>query len=234
MPIQYPSGIISEHLATRRNAGLFDVSHMGRFKVQGAEVLPFLQHMLSNNAAALNVGESQYTMIPDENGGAIDDAYLYRFVENEYLLVVNAVNRKKDWDHLFKHGKAFRIELSDITTEMAMVSLQGPFAKEILSVLIRPMNLPEPIRNKLNIAQTSLCPIYIARTGYTGEPTSISGKRAIGLALIDSRCKEGDQIRIDVRGKRLTRANARNPSQEKISVIQKSPKATFDSSSPRH
>jgi aminomethyltransferase len=170
MPIQYPSGIISEHLTTRRNAGLFDVSHMGRFKVHGADALPFLQHVLSNNAAALSVGESQYTMIPDESGGAIDDAYLYRFMEEEYLLVVNAANRKKDWDHLFKHGQAFKVELNDITTELAMVSLQGPFAKEMLSALIPPKNLPQPIRNKLNIAQTSLGPIYVARTGYTGEP----------------------------------------------------------------
>jgi aminomethyltransferase len=95
---------------------------------------------------------------------------LYRFVEDEYLLVVNAANRKKDWEHLFKHVEAFKIGLSDLTTEMAMVSLQGPCAKEMLSDLIPPKNLPEPIRNKLNIVQTSLGPIYIARTGYTGEP----------------------------------------------------------------
>ena len=170
MPIQYPSGIISEHLAVRRKAGLFDVSHMGRFKIGGADALPFLQHVLSNNAAALNVDESQYTMIPDEGGGAIDDAYLYRFVEDEYLLVVNAANRKKDWEHLSKHAKAFKIELNDITTKMAMVSLQGPYAKEMLSDLIPLKNLPEPIRNRLNIVQTSIGQIYIARTGYTGEP----------------------------------------------------------------
>ena len=83
MPVQYPSGIVQEHLATRKQAGLFDVSHMGRFIVRGTNSLLFLQHVLSNNAAALDVGESQYTLIPNENGGALDDAYLYRFVENE-------------------------------------------------------------------------------------------------------------------------------------------------------
>ena len=81
MPIQYPTGIVQEHLATRKGAGLFDVSHMGRIILKGPDALPFLQHVLSNNAAALEVGQSQYTIIPNESGGAIDDAYLYRFRE---------------------------------------------------------------------------------------------------------------------------------------------------------
>ena len=85
-------GIVKEHVHTRAAAGLFDVSHMGRFVIDGEEALPFLQRVLSNNAAALDVEESQYTMIPDENGGAVDDAYLYRFMEDEFLLVVNAAN----------------------------------------------------------------------------------------------------------------------------------------------
>ena len=90
MPIQYSKGIVHEHLATRKAAGLFDVSHMGRFVFRGSDSLAFLQHALSNNAAGLEVGESQYTFIPNNTGGAIDDAYLYRFYKDEYLLVVNA------------------------------------------------------------------------------------------------------------------------------------------------
>ncbi|MBT8366892.1 MAG: glycine cleavage system protein T, partial [Deltaproteobacteria bacterium] len=78
MPVHYETGIVQEHLKTRKQAGLFDVSHMGRFIVGGVDALDFLQHVLSNNAAALEIEESQYTMIPDENGGAVDDAYLYR------------------------------------------------------------------------------------------------------------------------------------------------------------
>src|SRR5210317_2375981 len=97
MPVQYEAGIVQEHLKTRKQAGLFDVSHMGRFIVSGSEALAFLQHVLTNNAAALEIEESQYTMIPDESGGAVDDAYLYRFWADEYLLVVNASNRQKDW-----------------------------------------------------------------------------------------------------------------------------------------
>ena len=100
MPVSYPAGVIAEHLATRRGAGLFDVSHMGRFTVRGAGSLAFLQHVLTNNAEALAAGQAQYTVIPNHSGGAIDDAYLYRFVSDEYMLVVNAVNRQKDWEHL--------------------------------------------------------------------------------------------------------------------------------------
>lgn len=109
MPIQYPAGIIKEHTATRNKAGIFDVSHMGRLYFKGKDTIPFLQHILTNNAMALKVGESQYTLIQNENGGAIDDAYLYRFKQEEYLLVVNASNRKKDVAHLEKHIKLFRI-----------------------------------------------------------------------------------------------------------------------------
>ncbi len=78
MPLHYRTGIVEEHLATRKSAGLFDVSHMGRFIVRGSGALPFLQHVLTNNAAALDAGFAQYTMIPNEHGGALDDAYLYR------------------------------------------------------------------------------------------------------------------------------------------------------------
>ena len=76
MPLNYKPGIVEEHLATRRSGGLFDISHMGRFILTGPGVLPFLQHMLTNNAAALDPGQAQYTMIPNPTGGAVDDAYL--------------------------------------------------------------------------------------------------------------------------------------------------------------
>jgi aminomethyltransferase len=79
MPIQYPAGIVQEHLATRKNAGIFDVSHMGRFIFRGKNAVAFLQYTLTNNAAALEPGQSQYTLITNERGGAVEDAYLYYF-----------------------------------------------------------------------------------------------------------------------------------------------------------
>ena len=95
MPIHYPTGILNEHLITREKAGIFDVSHMGRLYFKGRDALPFLQHVLTNNAMALEPGESQYTLIQNETGGALDDAYLYRFKPDEYLLVVNASKPQK-------------------------------------------------------------------------------------------------------------------------------------------
>jgi aminomethyltransferase len=171
MPIQYPTGIVTEHLKTRRFAGLFDVSHMGRFVFRGAGALAFLQHVLTNNAAALDVGHAQYTMVPNEQGGAIDDAYLYRFVDGEYLLVVNAGNRKKDWDHFQAMRAALgRVEIRDESEVMAMISLQGPLSKSILSNVLESGTLPEPKRNALGIVEIAGSRVLLARTGYTGEP----------------------------------------------------------------
>ncbi|MFC1689805.1 glycine cleavage system aminomethyltransferase GcvT [Pseudomonadota bacterium] len=170
MPLQYPDGILQEHLATRKKAGLFDVSHMGRFIISGEHAVPFLQHVLTNNAASLDVGLGQYTMIPNESGGVIDDAYLYRFVEEEFLLVVNASNREKDWQHLETLRKAFPgSEMVDRTHEMAMLSLQGPLAKRIMKSIISG-DLPEPMRNELSIVAIGDARVLVARTGYTGEP----------------------------------------------------------------
>jgi len=171
MPIQYDSGIVREHLATRKHAGLFDVSHMGRFVISGKNSVSFLQHVLSNSASALETEESQYTIIPNEQGGAIDDAYLYRFLEDEYLLVVNASNRKTDWKHLNLHLKKFKeVEMVDRTADLAMISLQGPVSKDLLLDLIDSGHLPEPRRNCLTTAVISGASVQIARTGYTGEP----------------------------------------------------------------
>ena len=173
MPVFYPTGIVEEHLATRKRAGLFDVSHMGRFIVRGAGALRFLQHVLSNNAEALDIiaAGAQYTLIPTETGGAVDDAYLYRFVEEEYLLVVNAANREKDWNHFQSLLKDFDdVELIDHTEEIAMLSLQGPKSRDLMEEIIESGPLPEPMRNAVSIVTISGAKVKLARTGYTGEP----------------------------------------------------------------
>ncbi|MBT3388297.1 MAG: glycine cleavage system aminomethyltransferase GcvT [Desulfobacula sp.] len=171
MPIQYPAGIINEHTATRKKAGIFDVSHMGRLYFKGKDTIPFLQYILTNNAMALEIGESQYTLIQNENGGAIDDAYLYRFKPEEYLLVVNASNREKDVAHFKKYLPLFQnIEMIDRTFEVSMIALQGPFSKSIIQQIVTGGTLPEPARNCLSIVDINEAQICLARTGYTGEP----------------------------------------------------------------
>ena len=112
---------------------------MGRFIVRG-NALPFLQHVLTNNAAALMVGQAQYTMVPNARGGAVDDAYLYRFREDEFLLVVNAGNRQKDWAHFQSMlGQFPDVQLIDRSEELAMISLQGPRSREVLAKLMDPL-----------------------------------------------------------------------------------------------
>ncbi len=190
MPVFYPTGIVEEHLATRKGAGLFDVSHMGRFIVRGAGALKFLQHVLSNNAEALDITTTgaQYTLIPNETGGAVDDAYLYRFVKEEYLLVVNAANREKDWNHLQSVlGDFDDVELVDHTEDIAMLALQGPKSRDLLEEIIEVGPLPEPTRNAVSIVSISGVKVKVPRTGYTGEPLcfELFANREDGLMLWD-------------------------------------------------
>ncbi|HEY82477.1 MAG TPA: glycine cleavage system aminomethyltransferase GcvT [Dehalococcoidia bacterium] len=172
MPLHYSQGILAEHLATRKFGGLFDISHMGRFRISGQDALPFLQYVLTSNVAALEPGQSHYTIIPNESGGAIDDAYLYRMGEAEYLLVTNAANTEKDWRWLEKHRRRFpRLTLEDHTAGLAMLALQGPRVKAVLATVLGDVSkLPGPLRNTLVLTELFGVKVPIARTGYTGEP----------------------------------------------------------------
>ncbi len=172
MPLNYTSGILAEHLATRKFGGLFDVSHMGRFRISGQDALPFMQYVLTNNAAALEPGQAQYTIIPNETGGAVDDSFLYRVDEEEYLLVVNASNTEKDWMWLQNYRREFpRLILEDHTAKIAMLSLQGPRTKAVLEAIVGDVRkLPEPTRNRLSIIEMFGAKVPVAKTGYTGEP----------------------------------------------------------------
>jgi aminomethyltransferase len=171
MPVQYPGGILREHLETRRSAGLFDVSHMGRFEIRGPGAMEFLRGVLTNDAAKLPTGQAQYTLLANENGGAIDDAFLYRFWEDRWLLVVNASNAPKDWDHLVLQAKATgSVQLKDVSGQMAMIALQGPRSEGILEGILNDGRLPEGKRNSLGWAVIAGTEALVGRTGYTGEP----------------------------------------------------------------
>jgi len=169
MPVQYSTGIIREHLATRRSAGLFDVTHMGRYRMRGEGAEAFLMHVLTNNAHALDIGQAQYTFLATETGGAVDDAYLYRLAPDDFMLVVNAANREKDWNWLMSHANGRRFEMDDASDALGMISLQGPKSTELLEQLVDKRALPESKRNYLSTATLDAHDIIIARTGYTGE-----------------------------------------------------------------
>ncbi len=170
MPIKYPTDIVAEHLYTRHFCSLFDVSHMGRILVEGPECVAFLQHVLSSNVQALDLNQAQYAIIPTETGGAVDDAYLYRFEADRYLLVVNAANTDKDLAHLNEQIRAFDAKMTVITGDYAAIAVQGPKSKELLMILSGGEQITEPVKNALNTLSFEGHKVRVAKTGYTGEP----------------------------------------------------------------
>jgi aminomethyltransferase len=171
MPLHYETGILQEHLATRKYGGMFDVSHMGRLRIGGRDALVFLQKVLSNNIEAVQEWQAQYNLVPSETGGVVDDVYLYRFSGGEYFLVVNAVNLEKVKVHFQKYRDEFKdLLIEDITEEMGMIAFQGPLSGRILQTVLSSGSLPNVQHNSLSSARISDAEVWISRTGYTGEP----------------------------------------------------------------
>ncbi len=171
MPIQYPAGIITEHLYDRRHCGIFDVSHMGRLIVEGPERVAFLQKVLSSNVAALVPGRAQYCMIPTETGGAVDDAYLYMFEEDKYFLIVNASNTDKDLAHFARYLPDYDCTITNVTASYSSIAVQGPDSEAILKVLSGGREITGPRKNDLNELDFEGRTVRASKTGYTGDPT---------------------------------------------------------------
>ncbi len=166
MPIEY-SGITSEHLAVRNNAGLFDVSHMGEFLVKGKNAASFLQSITSNDIYKLKPGKIQYCYLPNGNGGIVDDLLIYQLVENEYLLVVNASNREKDWQWIQSHI-IDGVEMIDESDSTSLLAIQGPKAEEILQTLTK-VDLSEMAYYTFKYGDIDKFEnVLISKTGYTG------------------------------------------------------------------
>lgn len=169
MPLHYSSGIINEHLNTRTNLSLFDVSHMGRFEVKGTDAYDCIQTLVTNDISKLDNNMALYSPICYENGGIIDDLIIYMFNREKFLIVVNASNREKDLEWIIKHLKSATI-VEDITDKIALLALQGPLAQSILEkAAIVDLNL-----NRLKPFNFTITNIFgieciISRTGYTGE-----------------------------------------------------------------
>ncbi|HET7461443.1 MAG TPA: glycine cleavage system aminomethyltransferase GcvT [Longimicrobium sp.] len=167
MPVQYPTGITAEHNAVRTACGLFDVSHMGEFMVRGPQALEYVQHITTNDAAKLEVGQAQYSTMVNELGMVIDDLLVYRFADH-YMLVVNGANRDKDWAWASRHAGEFDVRVTDESDDIALLALQGPRAQEILETLTD--DDVDSIRY-YHFAQGTVAGVkaVISRTGYTGE-----------------------------------------------------------------
>ena len=134
MPVQY-EGVTAEHLTVRESVGVFDVSHMGEFLVEGENALPLLQKITSNDVSKLKVGDAQYSCFPNENNGIVDDLICYRLKEETYLLVVNASNIEKDWNWISKYNEEFDANIRDVSEGYSLLAIQGPKAVEAMQSL---------------------------------------------------------------------------------------------------
>jgi aminomethyltransferase len=166
MPLQY-SGIIDEHINTRTNVGLFDVSHMGRFEVKGSDAYDCIQTLVTNDISKLDDHQALYSPICLDNGGIIDDLIIYRISREKFLVVVNASNREGDLDWIVKHSKSAVVE--NVSDKTALLALQGPLAQKVLEKTMVGVNLDLLKPFGIAIAKVFGIECVISRTGYTGE-----------------------------------------------------------------
>ena len=167
MPIVY-SSIKEEHLAVRESVGMFDVSHMGEFMVEGPNALELIQKVTSNDASTLIEGQAQYSCLPNDTGGIVDDLLVYKMTPEQYMLVVNASNIEKDWDWINSQN-SMGAELSNVSDETALIAVQGPNAAKALQSLTD-VDLDAIKFYHFEIGNfAGIHPIVISATGYTGS-----------------------------------------------------------------
>jgi len=167
MPVTYPAGISAEHKAVRENVGVFDVSHMGEFEITGSDRNAFVQRVTCNDVGALKPGQAQYSGILTKAGTFVDDCLVYRF-EDKLMLVVNAANLEKDWDHIVAQKGGADVRLRDISDETALLAVQGPQAEALLGQLT---TLGVAMIPYYHFVQGKVAGVqcFVSRTGYTGE-----------------------------------------------------------------
>lgn len=173
MPVEY-SGITDEHMAVREKAGVFDVSHMGEFWVNGPHALDFLQYITSNDVSALTDGKVQYTCFPNGKGGIVDDLLVYRFSREKYLLVVNASNIDKDWAWCLQHAARFGIsagpgkDMNNASDGTAQLAVQGPLALKAMQKLASETITDMEYYTFKVLKFAGIPDVILSTTGYTG------------------------------------------------------------------
>lgn len=166
MPVQY-SNLIQEHNAVRNNVGVFDVSHMGEFLLKGEKALDLIQLVTSNDASKLTDGKVQYSCMPNNTGGIVDDLLVYRNNQNEYYLVVNASNIEKDWNWIASHN-TFGVQMENLSDNYSLFAVQGPNAIKVLQKLTD-VDLSSMEYYSFKTGTMAGCEhIIISNTGYTG------------------------------------------------------------------
>lgn len=168
MPVQY-SGVTEEHFAVREKVGIFDVSHMGQFFVEGSGAKDLLQYVTTNDITTLEDGKAQYTCLPNGNGGIVDDLIVYKMADEKYFVVVNASNIDKDWEHINKYNVKFGAKLTNASDDMSLIAIQGPKATETLQKLTD-SNLSDIPYYHFTVGTVAGVPeVIISNTGYTGS-----------------------------------------------------------------
>ncbi|MGQ9743280.1 MAG: glycine cleavage system aminomethyltransferase GcvT [Candidatus Bathycorpusculaceae bacterium] len=167
MPLWY-KGVIPEHLAVRNSVGVFDISHMGRITIMGADSERFLNYVITNDVSKLLPNSAQYSVMCNEKGGIIDDFVFYRLEKEKFMFVSNAANREKDYNWLVKNAKGFDVHIEEISDNVAMLAVQGPNAERTLQK-ISPDNLSMIERFKCAPSRLANVDVLLSRTGYTGE-----------------------------------------------------------------
>ncbi len=167
MPVQY-EGVNIEHQTVREGVGVFDVSHMGEFLIEGEHALALIQRVTSNDASKLNVGDAQYSCMPNADGGIVDDLIVYRVKEQTYLLVVNASNIEKDWHWISDHN-SYSAEMRNISEAYSLLAIQGPKAIDAMQSLTS-VDLSSIPFYKFKVADfAGIDHVIISATGYTGS-----------------------------------------------------------------
>ena len=168
MPVQF-EGVNAEHLQVRNSVGIFDVSHMGEFLVEGENATSFLNYICSNDILLMSDGKAQYNCITNPNGGVIDDSIVYKFSSNNYMVVVNASNIEKDWNWINKQNINFNNKLTNISNNTSLLAVQGPKANEVIQKLVdfdlSQLKSYSFIKNDIK----EIKEVIISTTGYTGS-----------------------------------------------------------------
>ncbi|HAY3533925.1 glycine cleavage system aminomethyltransferase GcvT [Elizabethkingia anophelis] len=193
MPVQY-SGVTEEHFAVREKAGMFDVSHMGQFFIEGPGSKELLQKVTTNNVDALEDGKAQYSCLPNENGGIVDDLIVYKIADEKYFVVVNASNIDKDWNHISKYN-TFGAKMTNASDDMSLIAIQGPKATEILQKLTDTQLADIPYYNFTIGAVAGVQDVIISNTGYTGSGGfEIYFKNENAVKLWDALTEAGEEF----------------------------------------
>ncbi|SNR39302.1 aminomethyltransferase [Maribacter sedimenticola] len=168
MPVSY-EGVNAEHETVRNGVGVFDVSHMGEFLISGPNALDLIQRVTSNDASKLTIGRAQYSCLPNETGGIVDDLIVYRIKDDQYLLVVNASNIDKDWAHIAAYNKEFNADIRNISEGYSLLAIQGPKAVEAMQSLTS-IDLSTIKFYHFEVADfAGIDHVIISATGYTGS-----------------------------------------------------------------